>query len=93
MPRVRPRTSTAPVMALDETCHHRAMRKPPTPLLLPVAAPPSGWLLCGELVPGTIGQFQDDLVLQVVDLPQPAVIGYIVPVHEGLKTKETGRER
>lgn len=84
--------STAPVMALDEACHHRPTRKPP-PLLLPVAAPLSGWLLCGELVPGTIGQLQDDLVLQVVDLPQPAVIGNVVPVHEGLQTKETRCER
>lgn len=67
------------------------MRKPPPPLR-PAAAPPSGWLLCGELVPGTIGQLQDDLVLQVVDLPQPAVIGDVVPVHEGLQTQETGCE-
>ena len=43
-------------------------------------------------VPGAIGQLQDDLVLQVVDLPQPAVIGYVVPVHEGLQTRAQGCE-
>lgn len=51
-------------------------------------------LLCGgETAPGAVGQFQDDLVLQVVDLAQPAVVGDVVPVHEGLQTRQTGGER
>lgn len=35
-------------------------------------------------VPGSIGELEDDLVLQVIDLAQPAVIGYVVSIHERL---------
>lgn len=34
--------------------------------------------------PGTVGEFENNLVLEVVDFAQPAVIGDVVPVHEGL---------
>lgn len=47
----------------------------------------------GIYLPGTVGQLQNDLVLQVIDLPQPAVIGDVVPIHEGLQTKGTGAVR
>ena len=36
-------------------------------------------------LPGSIGQFEDDEVGQVVNLPQPKVIGDVVPVHKGLE--------
>jgi len=35
-------------------------------------------------VPGSIGKLEDDLVLQIIDLAQPAVIGYVVTIHERL---------
>lgn len=40
------------------------------------------------VVPGSIGKLEDDLVLQVVDLAQPAVIGYVVTIHERLRKQE-----
>lgn len=39
-------------------------------------------------VPGSIGKLEDDLVLQIIDLAQPAVIGYVVTIHEGLQRKQ-----
>lgn len=39
-------------------------------------------------VPGSIGKLEDDLVLQIIDLAQPAVIGYVVTIHEGLWRKQ-----
>lgn len=41
-----------------------------------------------EEVPGSIGKLEDDLVLQIIDLAQPAVIGYVVTIHEGLRRKQ-----
>ena len=36
-------------------------------------------------LPGSVGQFEDDVVGQVVNLPQPEVIGDVVPIHKGLE--------
>lgn len=44
--------------------------------------------LLQQEVPGSIGKLEDDLVLQIIDLAQPAVIGYVVTIHERLQKQE-----
>lgn len=41
-----------------------------------------GSVFCAHRTPGSIGKLEDDLVLQIIDLSQPAVIGYVVTIHE-----------
>lgn len=45
---------------------------------------PKGDSLQQKEVPGSIGKLEDYLVLQIIDLAQPAVIGYVVTIHERL---------
>lgn len=43
-------------------------------------------------VPGSVGELEDDVIGQVVHLPQPEVVGNVVTVHEGLGDRQKEKQ-